>query len=112
MKLIITEEQLSTLKDSLDGHLPGENEPIRYAVIEITIPMAYLSPKWNFQIVPLWHTIQDRIYINKGVAGGKSISTKSIKIRKIFGEDQKEEMERYLHKIREEYWESVKQYYK
>lgn len=101
MKIVITEEQLRLIESK-----------ISQAVIEIKAPLAYLSPKDRFQIVPYWKTLEDKIYIVKGVAGGKTISTKNIEVHKVFDEDEKMEMVEYLNKLREEYWEKVKHYYK
>lgn len=101
MKVIINEKQFDALKDN----------DIKMAVIEITIPMAYLSPKDRFQIIPYWKTLEDRVYIlNRGV--GRSISRNSINVRGVFGGEQEEEMNEFLNKVRDEYWEKVKQYYK
>lgn len=103
-------EQINKIKQMM---CLTENEiSIDQAVIEILIPMAYLSPKDRFQIVPYWKTKEPKIYIVKGSAGGKTISTKNIKVLNVFKQDQTEEMNSFLNKIREEYWEAVKHYYK
>lgn len=88
MKILITEQQFNMLK----------NSNIKMAVIEITIPMAYLSSKYRFQVVPYWKTLEDKIYITKGSAGGKTISTKNIEVLGVFEEDEKEEMKIFLNK--------------
>lgn len=97
MKILITEDQLNN---------------IRMAVIEITAPLASLSPKDRFQIVPYWKTLEDKIYILKGSAGGKTISTRNIKVRGVFDYDDKEKMGEFLDKVRDEYWQEVKHYYR
>ncbi len=71
-----------------------------YAVFEIIIPMAYLDPKYYYQAAPLHNLESDRVYIWKGSAGGKSISTKSVKVLKTFKYSEKEEMELYLKQLR------------
>jgi GNAT superfamily N-acetyltransferase len=71
-----------------------------YAVIEITIPMAYMDPKYYYQAVPINQLDSDRIYIWKGSAGGKSISTKSVRVLKTFKYNEKDEMEAYLNQLR------------
>ena len=71
-----------------------------YAVIEITIPIAYMNPKYYYQAVPAHQLEHDRIYIWKGAAGGKSISTKSVRVLKIFKSSEKDEMESYLNQLR------------
>jgi hypothetical protein len=71
-----------------------------YAVIEITIPIAYLDPKYYYQAVPVHQLDSDRIYIWKGSAGGKSISTKSVRLLKTFKYTEKDEMEAYLKELR------------
>jgi hypothetical protein len=71
-----------------------------YAVIEIMIPIAYMDPKYYFQAIPEHHLESDRIYIWKGAAGGKSISTKSVRVLKTFKYTEKDEMEAYLNQLR------------
>ncbi len=71
-----------------------------YAVIEITIPIAYMDPKYYYQAVPVHQLQSDRIYIWKGAAGGKSISTKSVRVLKTFKYTEKDEMEAYLNQLR------------
>jgi GNAT superfamily N-acetyltransferase len=71
-----------------------------YAVIEIMIPIAYLDPKYYYQAVPVHQLDSDRIYIWKGSAGGKSISTKSVRLLKTFKYTEKDEMEAYLKELR------------
>lgn len=72
-----------------------------YAVIEITKPLAYMSPEMYYQATPLQHTQGEKIYVNKGSAGGVSISTKHIKVLKVFNQNQKEEMNDFLTKLRD-----------
>lgn len=78
----------------------GLNEGVDQAVIEITKPLAFLSSKYRYQIVPHWKTKEDLIYVKKGSAGNKTISTKNIKVLRVFGEDEKEEMNKYLDDLR------------
>ena len=70
-----------------------------YAVVEIMIPMAYLPLKYYFQAIPINHLQSDRVYVNKG-AGGKSISTRNVKVLKTFKYSEKDEMEAYLNELR------------
>ncbi len=71
-----------------------------YAVIEITIPIAYMDPKYYYQAIPEHFLDSDRIYIWKGSAGGKSISTRNVKVLKTFKYSEKDEMEAYLNELR------------
>jgi GNAT superfamily N-acetyltransferase len=84
--------------DDLDN-MTEEVEVPDYAVIEIMIPMAYLPLKYYFQAIPVHHLQSDRVYVNKG-AGGKSISTKNVKVLKTFKYSEKDEMEAYLNELR------------
>lgn len=84
------------VKKLLREHLDSD-----YAVIEITKPMAYMSPDKYFQAVPYQHTQGERIYINKGSAGGVSISTKHIKVLKLFNQNERNEMDGFLNNIRD-----------
>jgi GNAT superfamily N-acetyltransferase len=84
--------------DDLDN-MTEEIEVPDYAVIEIMIPMAYLPLKYYFQAIPVHHLESDRVYVNKG-AGGKSISTRNVKVLKTFKYDEKDEMEAYLKELR------------
>jgi hypothetical protein len=80
----------------------GLNEEVEsdYAVIEILKPSSRMPLKWYFQAVPLHKTKEDKIYIKRGPAGTLTISTNNIKIRKIFKKSEKEEMDKYLEKLR------------
>ena len=80
-------------------NMTEEIEGPDYAVIEIMIPMAYLPLKYYFQAIPVHHLESDRVYVNKG-AGGKSISTRNVKVLKTFKYDEKDEMEAYLKELR------------
>ena len=71
-----------------------------YAVIEILKPLAYMNPKYYYQAVPYFKTLEDRIYVRKNASDYKSISTKNIKVLKIFNQDNKEEMMGYLERLR------------
>jgi GNAT superfamily N-acetyltransferase len=87
--------------DDLDNMMEDneEFEVPDYAVIEIMIPMAYLPLKYYFQAIPVHHLQSDRVYVNKG-AGGKSISTRNVKVLKTFKYTEKDEMEAYLKELR------------
>lgn len=70
------------------------------AVIEILIPIAYMDLKNYYQTVP-YHSIETgRVFIKKGSAGSKSISTKNIKVLKIFKSNETEEINDYLNQLR------------
>ena len=71
-----------------------------YAVIEITKPISRMDLKYYYQEVPLWHTTQDKIYINRGSAKPIVISTKNIKVLKIFDDGNNQELKDYLNKLR------------
>lgn len=71
-----------------------------YAVIEIIIPMAYLDPKYYYQAVPAHYLNSDRIYVTKGASGGKSISTKNVRVLKTFKYEEKDKIEAYLKQLR------------
>jgi hypothetical protein len=75
-------------------------EPTPYAVIEITKPLARMPLEYYYQAVPYWYTKEDRIYIKRGSAGGKSISTKNIKVLKVFEDGETEELYDFLEKLR------------
>ena len=88
------------IKQLLRENLEDKFEGPDYAVIEIIIPMAYLDPKYYYQAVPAHYLDSDRIYVRKGAAGGKSISTKSVRVLKTFKYDEKDEMQAYLNQLR------------
>lgn len=71
-----------------------------YAVIEIIKPLAYMNPKYYYQTVPYFKTLEDRISVRKNASDYKSISTKNIKVLKIFHQDNKQEMMEYLERLR------------
>lgn len=77
-----------------------ENLEIQYALIEILIPIGYMSLPYYFQIVPLHQTKENKIQVKLGSAGSKTISTKNIKILKVFNSNQIEEMNTYLKELR------------
>ena len=72
-----------------------------YVVIKITKPLSRMSAKDYYQAVPLWKTLQDRLFIKKS-GKGLSISTKNIEVLKKFKENEKEEMNKYLNKLKDE----------
>lgn len=80
--------------------LTTEDDTSKLAVIEILIPIAYLNPKDYFQIVPYHSTKERLISIKKGSAGSKSISTKNIKVLKVFDKSQHDAMKQYLDSLR------------
>jgi len=90
-------------------HLIGDNElteefgkPTPYAVIEITKPISHMNPKYYYQEVPYWKTKEDKIYINRGSSGHKTISTKNIDVIKVFKDGNTEELQNYLKELRNE----------
>jgi hypothetical protein len=87
------------LQESIRRILREEAEP-EYAVIEITKPLARMEEKYYYQIVPYWKTKEDKIYINKGASGRKTISTDNIKVLKTFKGEDNPEMKEYLNKLR------------
>ena len=94
------QENINRIQEVMGVIVESEIEMPDYAVIEIIIPMAYLPLKYYFQAIPIHHLDSDRIYVNKG-AGGKSISTKNIKVLKTFKYNEKDEMESYLNNLRD-----------
>lgn len=75
-------------------------EKTPYAVFEITKPLAHMPLEYYYQEAPLWKTKEGIIYIKKGAAGHKSISTNNIKVLKVFPEGETEEMYKYLDELR------------
>jgi hypothetical protein len=73
---------------------------VPYAVFEITKPLAHMQPEYYYQEVPLWKTKESMIYVNKGSAGRKTISTNHIKVLKVFPEGETKEMYDYLEELR------------
>jgi hypothetical protein len=72
----------------------------RTAVIEIKIPIRYMDIDNYYQAVP-YHATQNRmIYIKKGAAGHKSISTKNIEVLKVFDNNDVEGIQNYLDFLR------------
>jgi DNA-directed RNA polymerase subunit RPC12/RpoP len=81
--------------------LKEEYEKPLQALIEILSPLAFMDEKYRFQIVPYWKTQQPKIYIKKGSAGSKTISTDNIKIHKVFpdGEMSEYDIKNYIHQL-------------
>ena len=77
-----------------------ESDDTEYAVIEITKPLGYMDLKYYYQSVPYWKTKEDKIYVKKCVSGYKTISTKNIKVLKIFKNENDPEMKEYLKELR------------
>jgi hypothetical protein len=73
---------------------------IPYAVFEIIKPLAHMSIEYYYQEAPFWKTQESRIFIKKGAAGSKSISTDNIKVLKVFPEGDSEELQNYLENLR------------
>lgn len=90
------------LQETIRRVLREEITDTEYAVIEILKPSSRMPLKWYFQAVPLHKTKEDKIYIKRGPAGTLTISTKNIKVRKTFKKSEKEEMDKYLEKLRDE----------
>jgi hypothetical protein len=84
--------------------LKEEYEKPLHALIEILSPLSFMSEKYRFQVVPYWKTQQPKIYIKKGSAGSKTISTDNIKVHKVFpeGEMSKEDIKNYVNQISQE----------
>ena len=72
----------------------------KYAVIEITKPLAFMNPKYYFQAVPYWKTKLDSIYIKKNPKDHKTISTKNNKVIDIFDSKNKKGINDLLEKLR------------
>lgn len=88
------------MKEFIRKRLREELDTDKTAVIEITIPLAYISSdKYYYQAVPYWKTFANRIFVTKG-NGSASISTRNIKVLKTFDYDQKEEIQNYLNQLR------------
>ena len=69
------------------------------AVIEIMIPLRYFNEKYRYQDVPL-HALDERlVYIKKG-GERKSISTKNVKLLKVFNREDRDGIEKYLDELR------------
>ena len=69
------------------------------AVIEIMIPLRYFNEKYRYQDVPL-HALDERlVYIKKG-GDSKSISTKNVKLLKVFDREDRDGIEKYLDELR------------
>lgn len=72
-----------------------------YVVFEIDIPMANMNMDYYFQARPKHELETGRVFVKKGSAGSKSISTKSITVLKTFIlPEQEEEMNSYLDYLR------------
>jgi hypothetical protein len=82
-----------------------ETDGIDQAVIEITKPLSFMPLKYYYQVVPYWKTKQDTIFISKGGVSkggvGKTISTKNIRVLRVFSQDEEQEMMDYLNNLRE-----------
>ncbi len=84
------------------NNMNEEIESTEYGVYEIMIPIAYLDTKYYFQASPMHEILSNRVFIKKGSAGNKSISTKNIKVLKTFYlPDEKNEMILFLNDLRD-----------
>ncbi len=92
------QENINRIKEVMG--IITESDDTEYAVIEITKPLGYMDLKYYYQAVPFWKTKEDKIYIKKGVSGYKTISTKNIKVLKIFKNGNDPEMKEYLKELR------------
>ena len=89
---------LKMAQDYYTKRLSHDNMP--YAVFEITKPLAHMPMEYYYQEAPLWKTQESTIFIKKGAAGSKSISTKNIRVLKIFPKGDVKELENYLENLR------------
>lgn len=70
------------------------------AVIEIMKPLAFMDMDYYIQDVPL-HALNHRmVFVRKGVSGSKMISTKNVKLLKVFDVDDKEGIKSYIEKMK------------
>lgn len=70
------------------------------AVIEIMKPLVYFDEKYRYQDVPL-HALENRMVdVKKGASGHKMISTKNIKLLKVFDSDDKKGIKNYINSLR------------
>jgi len=74
------------------------HDTLLYSIIKITKPLAYMDDKYYYQIVPYNKTKNDKIYINKGSSGHKTISTENIEIIKT--SSNLDELTHYLSYLR------------
>jgi len=83
------------------NNMNEEVEGTEYGVYEIMIPIAYLDTKYYFQASPMHEILSNRVFIKKGSAGNKSISTKNIKVLKTFHlPNEENEMILFLNQLR------------
>jgi GNAT superfamily N-acetyltransferase len=83
------------------NNMNEEIESTEYGVYEIMIPIAYLDTKYYFQASPMHEILSNRVFIKKGSAGNKSISTKNIKVLKTFHlPNEENEMILFLNDLR------------
>ena len=80
--------------------LLNEGNKDKYAVIEILGPISYMDDKYRFQVVPYWKTKEDKIYIKKGSSGTKTISTKNIKIHRVFSDSEEDNIKDYVDELK------------
>jgi rubrerythrin len=90
------QENISRIKEMMG--INEERQEPTHALIEILPSLAYMDEKYRYQVVPHHATKKDKIYIKKGSAGNKSISTKNIKVIKSGSE---EEMKNHLSKLKD-----------
>jgi GNAT superfamily N-acetyltransferase len=84
------------------NNMNEEIESTEYGVFEIMIPIAFMDMKYYFQASPMHEIKSNRVFVKKGSAGNKSISTKNIKLLKTFNLPQEEnEMNLFLKELRD-----------
>lgn len=89
-------------QNAIDFWKARKIEGTEYGVFEIIKPIAYMEMKYYFQARPMHEILSDRVYIMKGSAGNKSISTKNIKVLKTFHlPDEENEMILFLNDLRD-----------
>jgi hypothetical protein len=70
------------------------------AVIQVMKPLTFMDTKYEFQDVPL-HTLSNTLVdVKKGASGHKMISTKNIKLLKVFDTNDKEGIKNYIEQLR------------
>lgn len=90
------QENINRIKEVMG--INEEREEPTHALIEILPSLAYMDEKYRYQVVPYHATKEDKIYIKKGSAGNKSISTKNIKVIK---KGSEEDMKNHLSKLKD-----------
>jgi antitoxin component YwqK of YwqJK toxin-antitoxin module len=79
----------------------GKNDnwfKIETAVIEVIKPLAYMNPEYYIQAVPLHALEHSLVGVRKNSSDYKMISTKNVKLLKVFDSRDKEEIQSYIEK--------------